>query len=465
MSSALKSQFDSLKRNGGAFALSGSSQIISSLTNFGIVLYLVRILEKDDFGLYSLGFASYLIISALLAAIFAVQYVVNNPDRAEHERRSYAMHHVVAMIIISILIVLLAAMLKVALSIDSELIYIVQDLALPVAMATLGFATRDMVVRIAFVERREWLVLGSAMSVATSTAIAFFIIHILSINQSASMGLGIVAFSQLIGAVFTLYMLRLPWCQLSFGELRKAFVESWQGGRWYAMTSIVYSVRTQAHNFVILPILGLAALAEVNATRILLTPAVMAIPPLYQVVMPRLAEMRGRNPVVVQRHIWITVAGLVGFALIYSAALLSVLDIALPLALGPSYAALEPVVLAWCAVTVFMAARNGLTMGLEIRKEFKDMLIVNSSAALVAIILAAGFSFFWGGMGAVWAFAMAELILCLLLYRVLMRALTKEKLADEGKTESHGAVASVGKSQNQDSLQRGDMVPPMVPKR
>lgn len=445
MSEKLGSVLGALRRHSGALALSGASQVVSSLTNFAIVMYLVRVLERAEFGLYSLGFAAYLVIFALIAFVVAVQYVVNNPDRAEHEQRSYAMHHVAAVVVIGAVIVMFASMLKATLTVDTGLIHRVMGLAFPVALAAAGFAIRDMAVRVAYVERREWLVLGSAMSVAVISAIAFLTASAMSIDPSAPMALGIVALTQLVGAAFTLLMLRLPWRQLTMTGLRQAFVDSWRGGRWHAITSIVYSVRANAHNFIILPILGLGALAEVNAARILVMPAVMAIPPLYQVVMPRLAEKRIRDFGRIQRNIWIAVGGLAGFALTYSLALLLALNLVLPMALGPSYANLEPIVMAWCAFTVALAARNGLAMGLELRKGFGALLAVNTIAAVVAVILAAVLSMLWGSLGAVWAMALAELVLCLLLYHVLILPRPKEVPTSAGNAGAHGMVLSLGR--------------------
>ena len=422
MKQLLHAMLGHLHRHGGALALSGASQMLNSLTNFAIVLYLVRVLSKDDFGLYSLGFAAYLVIAAIIAAVFAVQYVVNNPDQPEQDRSAYAMHHVVAVAMVATLVILVAAFLKIAISTlatepGSGLFHELLELALPVSVAVAGFATRDMLLRVAFVGRKEWVVFGSAVSAAAILGLAFFLANILSVPPSAPLALVFVALGQFAGALLVLAMLGLPWRRLSLPGMRHTFADAWRGGRWHAMTSIVYSIRTQAHQFVILPIVGLTALAEINAARILVTPAVMVIPPLYQVVMPRLADMRGSDPNHMQRATLLTVGGLVSVAFVYSAILLFALGWVLPLSLGHDYAHLGPVVTAWCVFTMFLAARNGLTMGLEVSKAFRALLTVNSVAALVAVALAAGLAILWGGLGAVWGLALAELTLCVLLYR------------------------------------------------
>lgn len=414
-----------MRRYGSSIALSGASQILNSLTNFAIVLYLVRVLSKDDFGLYSLGFAAHLVVAAILAAVFAVQYVVNIPDQMVHDKRVYAMHHVAAVALVATLFMLIAVIQKPLFLMsgsESGVIHDLLELSLPIALAVLGFATRDMLLRIAYVERKERLVLGSAVTSAAITGFLFFVAYSLSIIPRAAIALAFVALGQIAGALFVLALLNLPWRKFSLAGLRHTFADSWRGGRWHAMTSIVYSIRTQAHNFIIPPIIGLAALAEVNAARLLLTPAVMVIPPLYQIIMPRLAERHASDPGYMQRATWLIVGGLVGFTLIYSSALLLTLDWVLPLTLGHDYAHLGSVVTAWCAFTVFLAARNGLTMGMEVRKGFRALLAINTIAALIAVVLAAGLAILWGGLGAIWALALAELALCLLLYREVVRS-------------------------------------------
>jgi len=409
-----------LRQNGGALAFSGASQVISSLTNFGVVLYLVRVLQKEEFGMYSLGFSVYLILAAILAALFAVQYVVNNPDQPQYEQRIYALHHVAAMTLSCTGIVLLALFLKAVLDNVSFRFQMVNELIVPVALCTFSFAIRDMATRIAFVERKENIVMGSIITIAVITASMFFMTHSLTVPSSAMMGLVIIAMSQFAGAVYIMTRLRLPWSSMNVKDLRRAFIQSWQGGRWHALTSVVYSIRNQAHNFIVLPILGLAALAEINAARVLVTPALMVIPPLYQVAMPRLADIRKFKPNSFHHYILITTFSLIFFALVYSLILLLMVDTLLPLVLSSDYAGLGYLVIAWSAATIFMAARNGLSMGLEISRVFKNLLAVNVIAAFIVVFVTALLAKLWGNVGAIWGIALVEFMLCLMLFKLLL---------------------------------------------
>jgi O-antigen/teichoic acid export membrane protein len=407
---------------GTALAISGVSQAISSLTSFAITLYLVGHLEKSDFGLYSLGYAALLVVSAILTALFSVQYLVNNPDCPQHGKRAFALHYVAAVGVVGVAVVLattgglLIMELFPPVAQDGAL-----DAVLPVAVAILGFSVRDMVARVAFVERREWVVLAGTLTVAISAVLAFAATRLLGSRLDAATALTIIAATQLTGAGLIVILQRLPWREFRLSGLRQVFGDAWRGGRWHALTSIVHSIRTQAHNLLLLPLVGLSTLAEVNAGRVLLTPAVLAIPPLYQVLMPRLAEQARGGAGGVSGPVTLILGGLIVFSVGYSACLLSILDWLLPFTLGGDYGTIEPVIQAWCVFIVFVAARNGLSMGLEVRKDFRAIFQASSIAALVAVILSVVLALLWQGVGAVAALAAAEAVLCLLLFRALNR--------------------------------------------
>ncbi len=409
-------------RHGSALLISGSSQAISSLTSFAVVLFLVRTLDKNAFALYSIGFAASLILSAIFIAFFSTQYLVNRPGHAPGQQTRYAAQYVLATAVSCLGILILSFFLA---SVPANAILTADFLGLAPASALLmaGFAIKDMATRIAFTEHREWLALISALTAALSALAGFVVTTRLLPGLQAQPALYVIAFSQLCAAALLLLLLRLPWRKLSLDRVRLAYVDAWQGGRWHALSSIVYSLRTQAHNLLVVPILGFSALADINAARILLTPAIFLIAPIYQVAMPRLAGIAKDSPSRVPRYVHLLSAGLLGIALLYSLLLLSTMHWLIPLLLGESYVDLDLLVFSWCLFTLFVATRNGLAMGLEVLKDFKAILKANSIAAIVSIGLVGAMSVFWEGPGAIIALAVAEFSLCVLLYRAFRRCL------------------------------------------
>lgn len=182
------------------------------------------------------------------------------------------------------------------------------------------------------------------------------------------------------------------------------------------LTSLAYNLRTQSHSFVIGPLLGAAALADLHASRVLVTPAVIAIPPLSQVLMPRLAEARRDGQSSMKRMTVVSIALQASVAATYCVVLLPLLPLIVPRVLGDAYAHVEPLVTAWGAVVLLMAIRTGLTMALEAVRAFRDLLFINIVVAVVTLMLAVGFSSTFGSIGAIAAIGISELLLCVGLF-------------------------------------------------
>jgi len=379
-------------------------------------------MDKAEFGIYSLGFATMLLLAALISSSIAVQYVVNLPDQPEMERSSYAVNHVNAVAVLSIGLVSIAGFLTL---LPGHLLFGSSGLE-AVAVVTLcacaAYSLREILVRIAYSAKEELYVLYSSILLLAVVIIEFAVVHqFMDRGMSARRALTVLAIGYAISTVLLVFLLRLPLSVSCWFGLKKAFLDSWRGGKWSLMTSFVHNLRLQAHNFIVAPLLGLAALAEINATRVLVTPALMAIPPVSQIIMPMLAELRAKGISIAGKQTAATVAGLVGLASLYAILLIPFLPWLLPLLLGESYQDTGNLVALWCLVAILMAARNGVTLALEVARRFRGLMVVNVIAAAAAAVLAALLAWSLGAAGAIVAIGVAELILCLLLLKLLFQ--------------------------------------------
>jgi|GEM_PF-864456 len=409
-----------LRQHGASLAISGASQAISSLSNFCITLYLMRVMEKEQFGLYGLGFGIVLMLAGIITASISVQFVVNLPDQPHGQRACYAMHHAAAIALVGAVLTGIAAMLSVVLS-NWHLPggTIAKQLVLPVASAAAIYGLRDLLMRFAFSERDEMLVLRSNVAVGLVVLCTLFAAVQIGIELNAGIALCLYSAGQLAGCLVGLSRQGMPWREFRLRQMQHAFSHSWQGGRWSVLTSLIYSMRTQVHNFVVPPLLGIAALAEINAARLLVTPAVMAIPPFTQVLMPRLAEQRSRGVSTLVRTARMAIIGLSVVALLYSTMLMLSLSWLLPLVLGEPYRHVGGLVLAWCVVTVFLALRNGLSITLQVLRAFRGLMFANLVAAILAVVVAIFLVEPLGANGVVSALGLAELLLCLVLVMMI----------------------------------------------
>lgn len=407
------------KNLGRALSISVLNQVISSGTNFAIIVYLVRSLDKEQFGLYSLGFALTLLVAGLTSSLISTQFVVNLPDQAIDQRRIYAAGHAVALLVLGFGAVGFGALL-IWLQIPLQLGAVdLRPLLLPVTVSAGFFALREFFVRVAYSEREETIALLSSISVACAVIVSFGLLAIKQHPIFAQTAIYIYGGGQFFGALVALLLLRLPRHGVSKAGLTTAFRDSWPGGRWNILTNLIYNVRTQVHNLLVGPILGAVALAEVNAARVLVTPAIMMIPPLTQILLPRLAEKRNQGVDRLFRIALMFVGLLAAIASAYSLILLAGLSWIIPLVLGDQYAHVGPLVLAWCVVALLLASRNGLTIALQALRAFRDLMLANLISAIFAVLAAIIMIQLFFAPGAVWALAISELVLCVVLIAMI----------------------------------------------
>ena len=412
-------EYGKIKHLGRSLSISVLNQVVSSGTNFAIVVYLVRALDKEEFGLYGLGFALILIVAGLVSSLIAVQFVVNLPDQAQDQRRVYAANHAAAIGLLGLSSVGFGALLAWAPFPMQFGAVGLESLLLPITVAATFFAVREFLVRVAYSEREERTAFLSSISVTCAVVLGFGSLTILQAPISAQKAMYIYGGGQLAGALVAFFRLQLPRKGITRIGLRAALRDSWPGGRWNMITSITYNLRTQVHNLLVGPIFGAVALAEVNAAKVLVSPAIMMIPPLTQILLPRLAEKRSQRSVHLFRVALLFIGLLVGIASVYTLALLTGLPWILPLVLGEQYAHVGSLVFAWCAVTLFLATRSGLTIVLQVLRAFRELMSANLLSALTAISASFVLIHYFGVMGAVLAHVLAELVLCIVLIAMI----------------------------------------------
>ncbi len=411
------------KSLGKALSTSLVNQAVTSGTNFAIAVFLVRVMDKAEFGIYSLGYALLLILSGLIAASISVQYVVNLPEQVESERAVYAVNHASLVALVGFLSLVFTVVLIAVSGGVSGQVTELQAVSMAVVFTFTQYSFREFLVRVAYSARRESLVLLSSIIIAIVIVAGFALTGLLlGKDTTAAVALTVLGVSYSASAIGLVLLLQLPLCESSWQGLKAALADCWVGGRWNGMTSLVYSLRTQVHNLVVAPVLGFAALAEVNAARILVTPALMAIPPLSQVMMPRLADkLRRTDESEGIRQATHATLLLVSVASFYTLVLLVALPWLLPHVLGDVYGHTRVLVAAWCFVAIIMAARNGLTMIFQVVKRFRGLMLVNTLAAVVGLSLSIILAWSIGSVGAILALLAAELFLCTLLAFMLSR--------------------------------------------
>lgn len=357
----------------GPLLVSIVNQGVSSGTNFILGAYLARTLTPREFGLYGIGFALALFYSGFGNSLFLTQMVVNSPDKPLAERDLYAASIGASVAAFSLATLLVAALACGALAAASADSVAHRPLGFAIAAASVAYLAKEYFSRHAYVATRESWSLAIHTAAAAALTLTLVVLRTLHVPLTAAGALWVYAACHLVGAAVGQCFARIPLGSVSRQQVLRDCRDVWVDGRWAAATQAMYSLRTQAHVFVAAWGIGPTGVAHLNAGRLLVTPAVMIIPALSQVFVPRLAALRaGGTRGVIASGVWFS-SILIGFAVAYSVVLLSTLGRLAPLVLGPNYSSLFGIVLAWCFVSCFLALRSGGDQVLQALKRFRTL--------------------------------------------------------------------------------------------
>jgi len=349
-------------------------------------------------------------------ALLPTQMVVHLPEKAEQERLPYA-----ARIFCALLLLCAGSMGLVGLgglgSIAIALRFVPEaQFAFAVAAASTLFLLKDFFVRLAYSVRREQLALLVNVTIAATAGVILLAVRSAGIRLTTSSALMIFAFSQAGGCAAGLFLYGLPLRSVRWRPLVADAVECWTHGRWALGVVGINWVQTQAYAYVTLLSLGAAAVGRANAGRLLISPFLLLVTAVNQLVVPRLAELRITGSASMLRAgRWITAVSVAAGAL-YSAALLAGSDSIVPALLGPSYSQMFPLAFAWCVALLSMLLRDGMTNVLVASKRFRALTYANLGGAAAALGGVFILIRLLGAPGAIVGTAVGDVVLAILLW-------------------------------------------------
>ena len=393
------------------------NQAISSLGNFLFVLYLVRVLEPNDFGLYSIGLAVTLAIGSLVQGFLLIQMVVHFPQRELQDHKTFAVSTLGLVIFSWSGLAIIFGFL----SLTVAPAWALQDFSKALAILTGAYATKEFFVRYAFLRESEkyqvLLIHGSLVLTLLFGALIF------KTDLNAVDATLLYAGSHVTAATVG-YILS----DLRVGDLRVSAM--WDtlrtvapGGRWAALSSVIYSIRANAHTIIIAASLGTAEVALVNATRTLVTPATLLIPALGNISLPRFSRQfvaGGKIPLF--RYARRTTFSILAVAATYCVLLLLAWPFLASAVLSEKYAGGRGLAALWCVYAMTLALRSGMEWTGQAMKLFKKQAQVYLIGALVTLTLVTILTLQFSVSGAISGAIAGELMVITLLFIVLVKA-------------------------------------------
>jgi O-antigen/teichoic acid export membrane protein len=410
-----------IKRLGKVASISVLNQVVSSGTNFLLGLYLVRVLTFADFGLYSIGFAISLFYAGIGNALFLTQMVVNVPDKPVAHQSSYVASMGAADAGFCALTFLVVFMALPAGGTLAPWLGQYVEFGIAVAAASGAYHFKDLFTRYSYTARKEVWALKINLVIAVTLMFLLAVQYTSDYPITAVSALWLYAIAQLSGAIAGQVFTKLPFAKVRFGQMWADVKEAWVGARWAVPTNIIYTLRGQAHTIVTAALAGPVGVAFLNATRLLVTPAIFVMPALTQVAVPRLATARSENKErVLQLGIRFTVL-VVMISLLYSGILLLFLEPITQLLLGGKYPPSLELALAWCVfVCVHVACINGVMVA-QVLKRFQSIFFLNISTVVVMMLAIFVMNKLFDVPGIIYGMAIGDLYLAIIAWRLVAK--------------------------------------------
>ncbi len=283
-------------------------QALQSLVNLLSNVFIIRFAEKTDYGIYGIGFAALLLIMGVANALIMLQMTVIAPDREEAERDRYFGSMLVSMYAwcgALILVVLLIAELA-RQWIQPEY----RTLIHVVLLSAPGILTIEFMRQYHYFHRlaHRVLIVDFLFFLAYFGALSAFIhfgfdnIHLLALAINGGLafvlGLGAIAFS----ARFSV--------REAVGDAWSNFVEAWRSGAWAVVGVFVSQMQGQGYVYLLALLRGPAAVAEMNAARLFLSPLLVMSNGFSRVIIPKMALLRSEGKVAQAVHVALKTLGL-----------------------------------------------------------------------------------------------------------------------------------------------------------
>ncbi|PZW40419.1 O-antigen/teichoic acid export membrane protein [Humitalea rosea] len=396
------------------------NQGVISLANLGIGLAVLRLGTKAEFGVYSLGYMAVIIATGFAAGLFGAQLTARVYHRAPTERPRFAAALLLGQTVASALLclVMLAAALAAGLATPpgsgtaTQQTVFLSILAAPMAM-TLDFLRYHRLVL-----HRPAEALG--LDIVNGLGWAGFFVAGLALGMPVHVaGLGGFGIACAVTSLLGLWGARLP-LAAARRQCGAALAEAWQQGRWALGGVAVTVAQNNAHVYLLAWLTSAETVAELNAARMLMSPAALLTTGVNRTLIPRLAVLHAEGQGARLRRLAGEAVLLVLVLLVlYGIALLLGWDAVRALVLRDAYAGVGVLMVGWGLVYALQALTENLSAQLQARAEFRALTVLNAITALPVLIAVVPLILWAGAAGSLIALACGQAVLAALLYRVV----------------------------------------------
>lgn len=384
-------------------------QALLSAANFLVGLLLIRNCSDEDYGHYVLGFTALLLLTGLQGAYIGGPLAVLAPRQSPERKRQ-----------------MLASLYRQS---GRWVARVALGLALLCgAFGLLGWLSPPLALLGAvyclvanFALQREYLRTGLMIYERPQAVLRADLVYVVLLvsgvaaaalltRPAAPWAFAAMALAALVGARLAYRELaRAP--GLHGEELSGLWRELAPLGGWAMAGWLVYWSFSQGYNYVVAGTLDLAAVAALNAVRLLLMPANLMVSGIKQLLLPMAARWHqslGLDPML--RRLLGFAAVVMALSLIYFGLLWLLRDWVFEVLLKKRFADRDQLLLLWMLMFLISGLRDLLMTGLLVRERFRSMTGLSSVAAVLSLLTCWLGTQYYGVAGAILGLVLGEAI-------------------------------------------------------
>ena len=401
-------------------------QALLSGLNFALGLILIRLATKQLYGVYSQIYVAGIFASTVIEALITGPLTTIAPGKSAQERERLACLLLRFQWQLSIGLAILFGLVSVVVvtltKVDPHPFW----LGGAFAFYIFANAQREYHRSINFIEARLRRVLH--------TDIIFVLVVVLGMVMLLLLGLLSVATIFLVLGLANIagmwrntnhYSGASSWMHDKM-QYRAAVSAVMQRGRWALPGALVAWATNYSYLYLAAALLGVAASADLNASRLLLIPISLSVLAWSRVARPIVSRLfAARDWKHLDRLAWASVVGIEFFTIFYVIALWLALPWLQAHVLGDKYHGLEPMVLAWGGYFAINAARWIGSSWLTSNDQYKLLLFSSIFCLVIMLISAWLFIPMYGAWGAILALIIVEVFDLMLIWLIFLPMLRR----------------------------------------
>lgn len=407
------------------FLTSGLNQAISSGTNFLISLYLLNVFSPEFFGLYGICFAFIVFVGGFGNSLFLTQMVVIYPLKRDCDKNLFVLNIFYLILLFCIIFCIITFIFLGIRLIFSFYVEMTNVSILLVVLASITFLLKEFCVRTAYNNRKENIAVYIHAVILLIIVLLYTFFRVYNYNITIAIVFFVFSFAYMVGVFVGLYMLKIKFHLTKIKNIKLVFKEIWDGGKWASLTNLVYILRSQAYIIVATITIGTIGVGYMNAARMFITPALLLIPVVSQLAMPRLAFIRENNKISLFKKGNNLILLYLTFILSYCLILVMGYDTLIDNLFNNNYKNLGGLTFLWCIYALMLAIRNGQDIIVQVLQKFKLLTVVNFISAIITLIFSYTLSVILGLVGVLLGLIIGEIFLIIILYFILKKETVK----------------------------------------